>query len=220
MNDFTRAVQRGKVQIAKDGFFIPMTGNSGMVELIVKGSFTRPFNDYSRRMKIEWMEGMLKGLKSVLANSLERYSLSRSNKNRDIVTGGFENKGIGGNSALQDVGCLCVALLQRRSSEWQVARCDYYDDSVAASSDWIRRPESARLSRIAEYPTGAGLVVDSDELGHLFPRLQDENYAAYIRPIHKGHALVLFLFDEKQSRSIDGATQKNLGIVASRMTAA
>lgn len=220
MCDFARAVKHGRSHVSSSKVFhIPITGNSGMVEIIVRGTFTKKYHDYTFRLQLECLEGMLRGMKSVLANTQERFSLARSKKYSDAVMFEYRGKAENGNYALKCAGCNTVAVFEKHRSAWHIARCEYLVDSETDSSAWMNSPSQVNLNQIASYPTGAGLVMDSDQLSVVFPQIESHTYVAYIRPVMNGKGLVVFVFDRSRSGAIDGTTQKHLGMVALKMTA-
>lgn len=220
MSDFARAVKLGCRQVSSSKiFYIPITGNSGMVEIIVRGSCTTEYRDYAFRLQLECLEGMLRGMKSVLANTQERFSLARNKKYSDAVLFEYKGKAEHSNHVLKYAGCNTIAILDKQRTDWHILRYEHLVDTDLDASVWLNSPNQESLNQIASYPTGAGLVLGSDQMSIVFPHIAPDACVAYIRPVMNGKRLVVFVFDGSRSGAIDGATQKHLGIVALKMSA-
>ncbi|MCB1756231.1 MAG: ATP-binding protein [Gammaproteobacteria bacterium] len=217
--NFTRAVQTGSSNVDfHHNIYVPITGNSGLVECVVKcQSSMKGDSNYRVRIQVEFLECVLRGIKPILSNTFERISLARSKKYRDRMLWEFEDNEVHSNRALESSGCLSIVVLEYRNSEWCVSKSRYINKVKSIRSLCLESPNQFRLDRIASYPTGAGLVLIGNDLKNIFPGLDSEAFAAYIRPVGHGESLVVFIFDSEHSNQIDGITQKHLRRVAAEV---
>jgi len=217
--DFATAIKLGSSHVAdNDMFYIPITGNTGMVEIVVKGHFSKAYDKYSYKARLECVEGILKSIKPILANTHERHSLMRSKKYSDYLIYEYKGKAENSYAALKDFGCIAISIYERSETTWRIRRYEYVDDINTFVIPWLSRTSLNGIDRIANYRTGAGLVIDQDQLQSIFPDAPASRYRAYVRPVMKGRSVVVFIFDNNKSSDIDGTTQKHLGMVAMKLT--
>ena len=81
--DFARATRTGQATFDKSGtFYLPVTGNSGLVEMMVAGTLRQEVCVPRRAMRIERLIGVMRGLRPTLAQLLERLAFRREKQFR------------------------------------------------------------------------------------------------------------------------------------------
>lgn len=230
--DFARAAQTGQATFDESGtFYLPVTGNSGLVEMMVAGTLRQEVCVPRRAIEIERLIGVMRGLRPTLAQLLERLAFRREKQFRqrmlqrvkvtDSAYGRFSVMGV-----LQHASCSALAILERSPTAWFITRFETVDDDQADSfhATWAEPSNIQRLDAIAAHPSGRGLVIDSSSVSLVFPRLRGSDITIYLRPVwireRRACRLVAFLFLGTASRELNGQLQSHLSAVAPEVVAA
>lgn len=231
---FARAAQTGRIVTDElKNVYLPLTGNSGIVEAVLTGRFLkRDLAPAREPIEIDRLAGLIRGIKPTLSQVLERLALRQERKFQEHllrkaeVGGGTLNEHV-----LRESGCQSLALLQKSEDRWFVARFErtklFKDSSIDFC--WAEQMNSNRLNSIDTHPSGRGLVLSAPEAWEVFPRLKGFNVTLFVHPLRQkakpqpgadeGTALVAFLFGDGIV-ALDGQTQSQLSVVAPSMLSA
>jgi hypothetical protein len=193
--EFAQAAQTGQAACDENGrLFLPLTGNSGLVEMIVAGTFRQKTGSARRAIDTDRLVGVIRSLHSTLAQILERFAFRRRRQFRERVLqktrrGDAATERLSVTSALQAAGCAGLAVLERSPTVWFVTRFELMavtntsrmltSDTTAPEtrstiffdSKWVEPADVQRLDSIAAHPSGRGLVLRGEAAFAVFPRL-------------------------------------------------
>lgn len=202
--EFARAAQTGQPTSDVDGrLFLPLTGNSGLVEMVLSGTFRQKPGHLRRNTDIDRLCGIIRSLHPVLAQTLERFAFHRRRQFRERVLETTRRGDAGGGrlavtSSLRAASCAALAVLERSPNPngWFVLRFEVIADEVPPpgsestaletkptiffDAKWAEPSDVQRLDAIAAHPSGRGLVLCGEAAFAVFPRLRSR-YAA-IKP--------------------------------------
>lgn len=225
--DLARAAQTGGTAEDEEGrVYLPLTGNSGLVEMVVAGSFRSEPGAEVRQIEVDKLAGLVRGLRPTLAQALERWTLRRERRFRERVLQRMKRVDPARGrrqivDALSEARCDTVAVLERNAGAWIVTSLDVVrpvSGEPAFQAGWAEPADVARLDAIAMHPSSRGLVLSGEVAADVFPRLRGRDAAVFLRPVwmHGGRIcrIVAFLFDSRASRALDGQLQFHLSMVA------
>lgn len=225
--NFGRAAQTGEVVVGDDGrVFIPMTGNTGMVTLVMVLHFRRDAAPAPMRaIEISRVVGVFKGIRPTVAQVVQRLALRRERKFQEAM---LHRQADGAASTYQTVlreaGCQSLVVFERdaQMQEWFVSRFERTSAGMREEMPvrWAEGVDAAGLDRIAFHPTGRGLVLSGPDAEQIFPRLTGERAAVYLHPCRAsaGARVVAFLFRGADAL-VQGHVQTHLSVVAPSLLA-
>lgn len=224
--DFARAIQTGECVRCEDGrWIIPIAGNSGFLEMVIWVTLQQTPLPFTEAVRIQALRRLVEGVQPTLAQVLQRWELQRDHIFSSKVTARTRQSGGRGRDALlQAAGCELIAVLSRSTGgDWTIVKLE----SIGASAK--RSPKSvdlkpfevvrgARLSCIAQHPSGRGVVLAGEDLWHVFPQLVGQQAAMYLHPIVQDNRvtqIVAFFFVDEYAMSLTSTIQSHLSVVAS-----
>lgn len=219
---FGQAAQTGQVVVSPDNrVFIPVTGNAGMVNMVVVLHFRRTDRvPHVQSIEIDRVVGILNGIRPTLAQMAQRLALRRDRKFQEAVLYRTEAGGVSAyQTVLREAGCQSLVVFERdpEAKEWFVSRFEKTGGGVheGAPVRWAESVDTAGLDRIAFHPTGRGLVLSGREVERVFPRLTGEEAAVYLHPcrVTAGARIAAFLF-RGGDVTLDGHVQSHLSVMA------
>ncbi len=165
---FARAAQTGRIVTDEmKRVYLPLTGNSGIVEAVLTGRFLkRDVAAAHEPIEIDRLAGLVRAIRPTLSQVLERLALRQERKFQEHlirkaeVGGGTLNEHV-----LRESGCQSLALLQKLDGRWFVARFertrlfkDSLDRLLLGRADEREPAERDRHASVAprSRPVGSG----------------------------------------------------------------
>lgn len=237
--NFARAAQSGSIVVSRvDGrVYIPVTGNNGLVSLVLVATFTSsPKAGRDRDIEIDALKGLIDSMRATLAQIVQRLAyreerrfelrLRQRQRNTDrerlaVTEGLIAMPTTERESLLLEAGCESIAILERDLRGWFVAR---FDRVKPTGGDWaaeheLRAPEWAqwvevnRMDLISSHPSRRGVVLSGPAALTLFPRLTGfGDPTIYLQPVPtagRGNRVIAILF-RSGGAPLDGYVQAKL----------
>jgi hypothetical protein len=234
---FARAVQTGRIVVDDlRRVYLPITGNSGIVEAVLTGRFLKKDLSLAREpIEIDRLAGLMRAIRPTLAQVLERLALRQERKFQEHLIRKAELAGESLNQhTLRESGCQSLALLQRCDDRWHLAKFERVKLLSDGSVDfcWAEQLSAKRLNAIGAHPSRRGLVLSGPEAWEVFPRLKGYDVTLFVHPLYgkkelssgrktpepkaeatSNTSLVVFLFCDGVA-ALDGQTQSQLSVLA------
>lgn len=216
---FALVLQTGGPVPLEDGrCFIPVCGNSGFVEMVLRAKPNPKWSQMTIKSRIDGLIGLLEGIQPTLAQVLQRVELRRQRQLNSWQYSGSNKENIEWAKFLDNVGCRILAVLEGPSDgTW---KANEVKTPTSVDNPWVgafKDLDNAQLDAKFYHPSKRGLVVSGDDLSRMFPRLHNQRAAVYLHPVRNHKDLkrfVAFLFLNNEANAIDSGLQFRLSEVA------